>query len=281
MPEGPEVSTVTRQLRKALRNWILVKIEIVSGPYQNNTRSDYLQFRTDLRKRFVTSTLSNVASKGKTMYFELTPVAGDEAVVTRDYISIGLGMTGGFCFDKQGQKNVRIQFVFESSNGKRTKKLYYIDSRNFGTMKFMRREELNEKLNSLGPTIMNMQIDADEFAHRFTPSSIQNNEIAKALMNQKIISGIGNYLRAEILYEAGVSPKTKVKDMKNADYYKIYEATKKIVKEVMAAGGTVDYRDTANAVGKYKFKVYRQTKSPNGKQVRKLILAKRTVYYVE
>ena len=280
MPEGPEVSTVTRQLRKALRNWILVKIEIVSGPYQNNPRSDYLQFRTDVRARFVKSTLTNVASKGKTLHFELTPV-DDTAVVTRDYISINLGMTGGFCFDKQGQKNVRIQFVFESSNGKRTKKLHFIDARNFGTMNFLRREELNEKLNSLGPSVMNMQIDEDEFVNRFTPSSIQNNEIAKALINQKIVSGIGNYLRAEILYEAGVNPKTKVKDMKTSQHYKIYEAIKKIIKEVMTGGGTPDYRDTANAVGKYKFKVYRQTKSPDGRQVRKLILAKRAVYYVE
>jgi formamidopyrimidine-DNA glycosylase len=276
MPEGPEIKIVARQVSKNLVGWTLVKINTVSGPYRNHPGGKYVSFRSDLRKRFKKSVLSEVGTKGKLLYWELTPVSNDNVVVN-DYLTFGFGLTGGFVFNSKGQNHVRFEFLFTKGNSKKT--LYFVDQRNFGTVTFLHREGLNAKLNELGPDIF--KVEQDKFVQQFKHDSIKNNEIAKAMLNQKIVSGIGNYLRAEILYRAKVAPLVRVKDLNEEQLIEIYRATQEVIKEVMENGGTANYKDTVGSDGKYKFRVYMQTTDPNGKFVRKTKLSGRTIYHIE
>ena len=276
MPEGPEVSIVANQVRKNLVGWTLVKINTVSGPYSKSPGKKYLNLRMDLKNRFKKSCLSSVRTKGKMLYWELTPIS-NENVVVNDYLVFGFGMTGGFTFNKVGHTHIRFEFLFTKGNNKKT--LYFIDQRNFGTLTFLHREGLNAKLNNLGPDII--KVDEDTFVKQFRHDSIKNNEIAKAMMNQKIVSGIGNYLRAEILYRAKIPPLAKVKDLSDEQLVALYKATNEVVREVLDNGGSPNYKDTKGNPGKYKFRVYGQTQDPNGKFVRKAKLAGRTIWYVE
>jgi DNA-formamidopyrimidine glycosylase len=280
MPEGPEVKIVSSQLNRSWRNWTLTKINILGGPYQSNNSQKYRNFRDDTKTRFVKSVVTDIKSKGKVMYWELMPEVSS-AMVVKDYLVFRMGMTGGFRFDKTGD-SVKLEFTFTKTGKNRTvnKKVHYIDQRNFGTFTFMRREKLNETLNDLGPTVVHMAMTPDEFTTRFKNKSIQKHEIAKALLNQKVVSGIGNYLRAEILYAAGVSPMAKVKDLDEKQLLSIYEAIKTIVGEVMAKKGSPDYKDTNHNSGTYEFKVYKQINAPDGTLVRKTKLASRTIYHI-
>lgn len=276
MPEGPEIKIVANQIRKNLVGWTLVKINTVSGPYSNNAGKKYLSFRTDLKKRFKKSKLTDVQTKGKLLYWELSPVS-NENVVVNDYLVFGFGLTGGFAFNTHGGDHVRFEFVFTKGNNKKT--LYFIDQRNFGTMNFLHREGLNSKLTEVGPDIF--KVDQETFVNQFKHESIQNNEIAKAMLNQKIVSGIGNYLRAEILYRAKIAPLVRVKDLTDEQLVDLYKATKETIEEVNTNGGSPHYKDVVGHEGRYKFRVYMQTTDPDGKFVRKATLASRTIYYVE
>jgi DNA-formamidopyrimidine glycosylase len=271
MPEGPEVRIVADQINE-YNGQTLSKISLLSGPYLNGTGDKYKTFRTQLRK-FVKSTLSNVDVKGKTMYWELSPQNNDNVVVN-EYLVIGFGLTGGFRLTKSDHS--RIEFVFTNNNTKTS--IYYDDMRNFGTFAFMKRDALNTKLNAMGPDAST--ITYEELVEQLALSSIQKHEIAKALLNQKVLSGIGNYLRAEILYEAGINPLTKVSALTDANIKNLHKAIGTIITEVINNGGSPNYQDINDHAGSYKFRVYQQTKAPNGKTVQKTTLAGRSVYHI-
>jgi formamidopyrimidine-DNA glycosylase len=86
-------------------------------------------------------------------------------------------------------------------------------------MKVANKELLDKKLKSIAPDIMdNMSIDT--FTNIITkyPKKI----IGLLLLNQKILSGIGNYLRADILWMSQVSPYRKVKNLSTKDIHNLY-----------------------------------------------------------
>lgn len=273
MPEGPEIKIVANQLEAKFKEQILTKINILSGPYASKSDDRYKSFRI-AAKKFVKAQFTSVQTKGKTMYWELTPTFGKN-VVTKEYIIIGFGLTGGFTYTKGDHS--RIEFIFANKDGQLTS-LYYDDMRNFGNFQFATRESLNTKLGTLGPDIFTITLD--ELTEQLAISSIQKHEIVKALLNQKVIAGIGNYLRAEILYEANIDPSTKVQDMDSDQIEALHSAILKIAKEVMDAGGSPNYEDLNNESGNYKFKVYQKTKAPDGKLVKKTIVSGRTVYHI-
>lgn len=272
MPELAEIRIVANQLNKEFAGQVLSKINILSGPYLNGD-SKYKSFRISLKK-FVKSTISKIETKGKTMYIELTPLSKDNVVVN-EYLVIGFGLTGGFQFTKD--EHSRIEFVITDLNGN-ARSIYYNDIRNFGTFAFMIRQDLNIKLNAMGPDIF--ELTEEELVEQLGLTSIQKHEIAKALLNQKIIAGIGNYLRAEILYEAGINPLAKVSTLKNTDIKHLHAAILKVVGEVMDKCGSPNYADIYGNVGSYKFRVYQQSKAPNGKPVVRTELAGRSIYHV-
>lgn len=273
MPEGPEVKIVANQLDAKFKEQVLTKINILSGPYATKTDERYKSFRI-AAKKFAKAEFTSAQTKGKTMYWELTPISGKN-VITKQYITIGFGLTGGFTY-KKGDHS-RIEFVFSDKDGNSTS-LYYDDVRNFGNFQFTTREALNTKLDALGPDIFTITLD--ELTEQLAISSIQNHEIVKALLNQKVIAGVGNYLRAEILYEANIDPATKVKDMDNDQIEALHAAIHKITTEVMNGGGSPNYEDLNNECGTYKFKVYQKTKAPDGRPVKKTTVSGRTVYHV-
>ena len=94
----------------------------------------------------------------------------------------------------------------ETLDGKLT---YYRDTRRFGTFKIFHKDNstLDKKLATLGPDMLNDPPSFDEFVMRLRKKNHWN--ITKALMDQKVVSGIGNYIKAlgntydtdRILYE--------------------------------------------------------------------------------
>jgi formamidopyrimidine-DNA glycosylase len=79
------------------------------------------------------------------------------------------------------------------------------DPRHFGTLKLVKgRPALLKKLASLGPDMLNSPPAYEEFLARLTRK--HHVTVAQALMDQSCISGVGNYIKAEALYLAEISP---------------------------------------------------------------------------
>ena len=239
MPEVVEIRKYADFLNKKLKNKKLNNIKILKGRYKTHEPFDSYY---KLQKLLPTKVL-NVKTKGKFLYI----------VLENDYyIFSTLGLHGGwvwldkkFTIKKENKENndkyefndmldyvdkdsmnsyyntalnnLNVQFVSDKGS------MFYFDSLSFGTIKVIKGvEELNNKLSQIGPDIMEKSTTLDIFKNRFEKNSIQNKPIGIVLMNQKIVSGIGNYLRADVLWMSKISPFRKVKDLTNTDLLNIY-----------------------------------------------------------
>ena len=96
--------------------------------------------------------------------------------------------------------------------------------------------------------------------------------ITKGLMDQSLMSGIGNYLKSEILFASRISPHRNIEDITDKELKILYTQARKIIKESYVLGG-LSVKDFLNIEGKegesYKLiKVYCKTKI-DGKKIKK------------
>jgi formamidopyrimidine-DNA glycosylase len=113
-------------------------------------------------------------------------------------IWITLGMSGRFVSnafndarndDGTTHKQARWYFEFlnENDEEKNLKRIYYYDTRNFGTLRFsLSKKELEDKLDSLGPDILDENSITEEIFLDIMSRQRQTTNICKFLMNQKV-----------------------------------------------------------------------------------------------
>lgn len=190
--------------------------------------------------------------------------------------------------------HLNVEFVMD--NGL---KAYFYDQLSFGTIKIIcDKKELDKKLKELGPDIMDESTTFDIFKQQIKKgmgkSSKDGSKIGKmignVIVNQKLISGIGNYLRADALWMAKISPFRKVEDLNDAELELIYKS----VRALMWGDYNYDEAVKKGYIGKgfkiphdhgREFFVYRQDTDLNGNKVSKKELfegsQKRFIYWVE
>ncbi len=191
MPEIAEVALTAEILESHFKNKTLVSFDIISGRYTKREPDGYEEFLEALSLK-----VKKINSRGKFLWFELyNPKNKNEA---HWYIWNTLGLTGMWSLFEPNHNRAVLTF-------KNDEVAYFSDMRNFGTFKFGNDESaLDEKLEELSPDFLK---DEDFDLYRIKKYKIP---IVKILMDQKKIgSGIGNYLVAEILYRAKLSPHRK------------------------------------------------------------------------
>lgn len=263
MPEGPEVRRTTDALQSTLQGEDLVGLSFLSGRYTKKDPAGLSAFQERGCRR-----IKEVSCKGKFIYFLL-----------EDGSSIWntLGMTG-YWSHKPG-KHVRA--VVHSKG-----EMYYNDMRNFGTFKFsLSQDDLDKKLASIGPDLLSEDVSLKTFKDVLTRGARLNKTIAENIMNQSIVSGVGNYLKAEILYDAQISPHRVCSTLTTSDYRALLDSSKRIIRLSYSLGGATikDYRsaDGKNGVYTRRFAVYNQKYDPLGNQVvRESTADKRTTHWV-
>lgn len=141
--------------------------------------------------------------KGKFIWIDL-----DDVVVFNT-----LGMTGNWSRIKTNHS--RIEFNFYENDT-----LYFNDIRNFGTFQVKTRSDLEKKLKSIGPDMLSNP--PDDFIARLRKYNHKN--ICEVIMNQKVISGVGNYIKAESLWLSKINPHSFVKDLTDKNLVILYNA---------------------------------------------------------
>lgn len=155
-----------------------------------------------------------------------------------------------------------------------TRKIYYHDTRNFGTLRFsLSKSELEEKLQSLGPDILTDDFTQQAFL-KIVRKQRQELNVCKFLMDQSKISGVGNYLLSESLYRANLDPFCTLGEITDDQARKLfteivdtarasYESQGMTIKD----GGS--YRDLDGNKGKFTFELqcYGRDYCPKGNQV--------------
>jgi formamidopyrimidine-DNA glycosylase len=270
MPEGPEIKIFANRLKFSYATHWLHSITIVRGPYKENEKERYKHFRNQV-ENFQPHTIRSVKTKGKWLYFKLNGP---------DYAALGVhhGMEGSWCTNPDN-KHVILELEIGPQKQK-SNKIYFQDSRRMGTFLLLTKEELRKKLDKIGPDIFKMSLE--EFNKSLEIKRIQKHRLCEALMDQSVISGIGNYLRADIMYLARIDPKTEIKNLTDRDRKRLYKAIRKVSRSSYKAGSTtVGYYESAIHNGGYQFLVYQKAICPKGKDVQTFKDKNgRTVYYV-
>lgn len=275
MPEGPEVKIIVDDLNDALCGKTLEKITFTcgedGGKYRDECPSDYDKFTSLLPLK-----LKHVKAKGKFYYFVFRLVDKSRRHV---YLAGGLGMAGKYCFlEKQPKHTCMIM------NFKGLLPLYFVDVRHFANIYFfLSDKDLECKLKDIGPDWLNDGLAVEDFIQivKRHPRMTINN----FLMNQKYVSGVGNYIKSEVLYRARISPHRKCENLSDKELKLLYNSIEKVMNGSYKYRGMSrqDYVDLEGNKGDYekKLKVYGRKIDPLGNTIKAEIMgAGRTTYWV-
>jgi len=262
MPEGPEVRKNTDFLNETLAGKTIISSKIISGRYTRHGAFKGYDLMSNKNLK-----ITDVNCKGKFIYFNFYD--GSSLWST-------LGMTGVW----QSKPTKHNRFLLETGDTT----VYYNDTRNFGTLKYTQDQtDLQKKLKSIGPDFLKDGFGPDEFYRRI--KKFGHKTIAQVLMDQKIVSGIGNYLKAECLYAAKISPHRYCTHITEKECEALFHACRRIIRLSYKMGGATlaTYRQPNGEKGLYsrRFAVYNQNYDPNGFIVLKeKTLDNRTTHWV-
>jgi len=272
MPELPEVQTIVDDLNRKIRGKTVVDF-LTDWP--KTIKYPVLKFR----KEIVGKKILNIQRRGKNLLFFLDngkvmlvhlKMTGHLLVKSSQSINQKAGKD--YFSDKVNQYIHHIWHLREKTGGKAGVILEFSDLRKFGKIMLIDKDEIEKvkDISALGP---------DPLSGEFTLAKLKevllkkkNIPIRNILMDQSLIAGIGNIYVSEILFDAGVSPKSSAKDvLKNGQKAgRLFKSIKKILKKAVKLRGTSDsdYRDTNGAPGGFQLflKVYRKEGRPCPRQ---------------
>jgi formamidopyrimidine-DNA glycosylase len=246
MPELPEVETVCRALSKVIKNSRIKKIEF----YRKDLR---WQVKDNLEVSLKNNIFIDPYRRGK---YILIPTNTDKIFL------IHLGMSGQIRIKKKDtvQKHDHMRIIIENNNKHFV--VTYNDSRRFGYIDLFKKKELREHflLSKIGVEPLGRELTTEYLKNNFKKRVIN---IKNALIDQKIIAGIGNIYASEILYKAKINPLRKVNSLSQNDLNSIITFTKIILKRSIDVGGTTirDHMQPDGSLGyfKQKLQVYGKT----------------------
>lgn len=204
MPEGPEVTILSQYLLLNIKNNILEKMEILKGKYYRKPMKNFELLSSKYK-------INNIDSKGKLMWFVLIDIITNKQV----YITSHLGLEGEWKFGSSTE-NCNIKFTIYDEKTNEHKYLCFYDNLSFGNIEiYFDSKSLSDKINKLAPDSLKEDFSNSEFNELVITFLNKNKKrVDKNIMltlmeqdkNSGIVSGIGNYLAAEILYNAKISP---------------------------------------------------------------------------
>lgn len=235
MPEGAEVKRIAYQLNDLISKKEISDIQIISGRYKTHSPpkgfSKISSFLSPIK-------IESVNCKGKFIWFSF---ANDSEIS----IWNTLGMTGSWSKAKTDHSRIILSFTDKSE-------VYFNDIRNFGTLNFsFSKKELEEKLLSLGPDMLSSPPTAEEFSKIIKKHGKKT--LPEVLMNQKNISGVGNYVKAESLYLAKIAPERICSSLSEKEILDLKDSIEKVLRTSYNSGGSTikTYRDVYGNSGNF------------------------------
>lgn len=253
MPELPEVETVRAGLLPALEGQRIARAEL---------RRDGLRwpFPPDMAARLTGARVEQLRRRSKYILADLD--RGESLIIHlgmsgRMVISglVGPAVPGQFHFDHPPvEKHDHVLLHME--NGAR---VTFNDPRRFGAMDLCATQDLERHplLASIGPEPLGNSFHATYLADRL---SGRKTPIKAALLDQRIVAGLGNIYVCEALFRAGISPKRAAGRLSRARIERLTDAIRTTLREAIEAGGSSlrDYRQANGELGyfQHSFRVY-------------------------
>ncbi len=292
MPELPEVENLRMGLEKAIVGQKVLKVEVrkpklVSGNGTLRTASSkkVREFEQDIKgEKFIA-----VERRAKNLIFKLSH---DKIIIAH------LKMTGQFVFKPKSGKQVLGGHPIEISESKLPNKhthiiftlengmLYYNDTRMFGYVLYYPSRDAFEKENHF-KSYGKEPLDTS-FTVKYFTETLKNKKgkIKTVLLNQDVVTGVGNIYADESLFEAGIIPTRNASTLTKNEIEKLHKAIIRILKKAIEVGGSsvATYRLLDNSQGNYarEHKVYGKAGKPCvkcGKLLSKILVQNRTTIF--
>ncbi len=264
MPELPEVETIARGLAKRVVGDVIESVWLGSKP--EPLKSPAAEIAATLQSKRI----SNVRRVGKHIVLDLDP--GKDGGSAAQWI-VHLGMTGSLqVCDSSTEIEKHTHAVVKLASGR---ELRFVDPRRFGRLSVI------EKFAAAGaePLDINFPDFADLFRGRKTP-------IKSALLNQKLLSGVGNIYADEALFRAGIRPRRRTASLTRDELLRLRIALKKVLREAIRLGGSSisDYVDADGEEGFFQLKhrVYGRAGKPClvcKTPIKRIVIAGRSSHY--
>jgi formamidopyrimidine-DNA glycosylase len=248
MPELPEVETVMRGLRARLEGRRIVR----AATHRLDLR---WPLPLGLARRLTGARVLGFRRRGKYILMRLD--GGDSLL-------LHLGMSGRMLIERAGRNDVTLHehLVLETDEGWR---VGFVDPRRFGSVDLVptEQEDTHRLLADLGPE----PLDA-AFSLASLPQSLagKRTPVKAALLDQKIVAGLGNIYVCEALFRAAISPQRSAHTIPGARATRLLPAIKDTLTEAIAAGGSSlrDYVQPDGELGYFQhaWKVYGHEAEP-------------------
>jgi formamidopyrimidine-DNA glycosylase len=188
---------------------------------------------------------------------------------------VHLGMTGQLLVARSEQETPKhTHFIAQLASGR---ELRFVDPRRFGRLAVHTGDGFQAE--GVEPLDIGFEMFVNLFRHRKTP-------IKSALLNQKLLRGVGNIYADESLFRAGVRPRRRAASLTRAELRRLYESIQQVLSQAIAAGGSSvsDYVNAEGEPGFFQFehRVYGREGEPClvcGTPIKRVIIAGRSSHY--
>lgn len=268
MPEIAEVETVRNTLKKQILGKKIKKVNVL---YDKMIESNVNDFKIKLiGQEFV-----DILRRGKWLIFE-----------TNDYYLLShLRMEGKYFLKSAGDpivKHEHVIFTFEDDSD-----LRYHDTRKFGRKNLINKEELSsvEAVKKQGIEPGDISLTGEYLIEKLKNKRLPMKTL---LLDQTIISGLGNIYADEVLFRAKVNPLKSGKDLSLEEAQKIVRAAEEVIKEAIEMGGTTikSYTSSLGVTGRFQQKLMVHKREDEeckecGTIIKRTKVGGRSTYYCE
>ena len=240
MPELPEVETMRRELRP-IEGSKIVEVRQPSSRFRPITlRPNFARLRRGLRG----ARIAEVARLGKRLVLWTERDSHVQALV------IEPRMTGCLTLSSPPDgEHVRLVLRL---NHPRFPRLYFWDSRGLGRIELVTPEQYSQLAKTLGPDAL--EVSADYLRRKLGQSG---RPIKLALMDQRIVAGIGNIYASEILFAAAIHPATPCQNLATGHWRRVARAMREVLQRAIKAKGSTlgdgTYKAPDGQPGQYQF----------------------------
>jgi formamidopyrimidine-DNA glycosylase len=237
MPELPEVETIARGLAKRVTGdrvesvWLGQKKETLKSP------------APEIAATLEQSRIATVYRMGKHIVFDLETNGagrGKRPAQAKAQWIVHLGMTGRLqVCEPQAEIEKHTHAILKLASGR---ELRFVDPRRFGRLSVAKAGDFDA--GGIEP----LEIDLERFIALFRG---RKTPIKSALLNQKLLRGVGNIYADESLFRAGIRPRRRATTINREQLGKLFVAVQEVLKEAIALGGSSisDYVDADGEEG--------------------------------
>lgn len=272
MPELPEVETIARGVDARVRLDRIV--EVWFGSHREPFKTPVRQQAKGLEGR----TILGVHRTGKHIVVELGSAGGKRPPQPEAEWIVHLGMTGRLLVTTpEAAVAPHTHARLRLASGR---ELRFVDPRRFGRLEF---RDLGKGEAFAGAGAEPLTVPAEEFAGLFRGRKLA---IKAALLNQSLLTGVGNIYADESLFRAGIRPRKAAGRLTRAELERLRLALVEVLQHAIRLGGSSvsDYVDAEGVRGFFQLEhcVYQRTGEPCrvcGEPIRKIVLAGRSTHF--